>query len=303
MRTLIIFGIAGALAQFVDGALGMAFGVTATTALMISGVTAAHASFAVHLAEVGTTLASGLSHWRFDNVDMKVVLRLGVPGAIGAFLGATVLSGLSTAAAVPVTTTILLLLGVYLMFRFSRLTSDMNTQHHSPHGAGFLSPLGFFGGFIDASGGGGWGPITSSAMLTAGKTTPRRVIGSVAASEFLVSIAASLGFLIGLRDNLGDQGMIVLGLLAGGVLVAPIAAWFASRLSPWLLGTFVGAVLVLSNARRLGSEFNIDTSLANGISLTIILLAAVLIWRSFARRKATTVVSEPVQQPVSCGRH
>ncbi len=119
MFNLLIFTLVGVGAQLVDGALGMAFGVTATTLLLFSGVGPAHASAAVHLAEVGTTLVSGASHWRFRNIDWKVVLRLGVPGAIGAFLGATVLSGLSTEAAEPVTAGILLAIGVYVALRFS----------------------------------------------------------------------------------------------------------------------------------------------------------------------------------------
>src|SRR6478735_7826482 len=175
----------------------MAFGVTATTLLVFSGVGPAHASAAVHFAEVGTTLASGASHWRFKNIDWPLVLRLGVPGAIGAFLGDTGLS--------------LLAIGVYVLLRFSIRPPAVNDARTSPHTAKFLSPLGLFGGFIDASGGGGWGPITTSTLLSRGKTAPRTVIGSVSASEFLVASAASLGFLVGLREEFLDNLPIVLG--------------------------------------------------------------------------------------------
>src|SRR5690349_4750126 len=166
MFNLLLFTLVGVGAQLVDGALGMAFGVTATTLLMIGGLGPAQASAAVHLAEVGTTLASGLSHWKFQNIDWKLVAKLGVPGAIGAFAGATVLSGLSTEAAVPITATILLAIGVYVALRFSVRPPATAHARSTPHTARFLSPLGLFGGFIDASGGGGWGPITTSTLLS-----------------------------------------------------------------------------------------------------------------------------------------
>jgi uncharacterized membrane protein YfcA len=117
MRSLIIFTLVGIGAQLVDGALGMAFGVTASTLLVLSGVASAQASAAVHLAEVGTTFASGLSHWKFRNIDWHIVAKLGVPGAVGAFLGATVLSSLSTEDAAPVMAAILLAIGLYVLLR------------------------------------------------------------------------------------------------------------------------------------------------------------------------------------------
>src|ERR1043165_8739105 len=201
MRSLLIFTLVGVGAQLVDGALGMAFGVTASTLLVLTGVASAQASAAVHLAEVGTTFASGLSHWKFKNIDWSIVAKLGVPGAIGAFLGATVLSRLSTENAAPVMAAILLAIGVYVLLRFSLRTPPQVSDGGTRHGATFLTPLGLFGGFIDASGGGGWGPVTTSTLLSSGKTAPRTVIGSVSASEFLVAVSASLGFLVGLREE------------------------------------------------------------------------------------------------------
>ena len=251
MLNLLVFTLVGVGAQLVDGALGMAFGVTSTTLLLFSGVGPAHASAAVHLAEVGTTLVSGASHWRFRNIDWKVVLRLGVPGAIGAFLGAAVLSGLSTKAAEPMTAGILLVIGVYVALRFSVRPPAVARARTSPHTAKFLSPLGFFGGFIDASGGGGWGPITTSTLLSCGKTAPRTVIGSVSASEFLVALAASSGFLFGLGHESLDNLVIVAGLALGGAIAAPVAAWLVSRVPATLLGTGVGGVIVLTNAHKL----------------------------------------------------
>lgn len=257
MRSLLIFTLVGIGAQLVDGALGMAFGVTATTLLVLSSVGAAQASAAVHLAEVGTTFASGLSHWKFKNIDWKLVAKLGVPGALGAFLGASVLSSLSTEHAAPLMAAILVGIGIYVLLRFSLRTPLTFGAKGTSHSAKFLAPLGLFGGFIDASGGGGWGPVTTSTLLSQGKTAPRTVIGSVSASEFLVSVSASLGFLIGLREEFLDNWPVVVGLMVGGVISAPIAAWLVSRVSPALLGSAVGGVIVLTNSQKLVHFFDI----------------------------------------------
>ena len=118
MRRLLVFALVGLAAQLVDGALGMGYGVTSTTLLLLAGLTPAAASASVHFSELGTNIASGLSHWRLQNVDWRVVARIAVPGAVGAFLGATVLSSLSTEAAVPIMSAILIVLGIYILARF-----------------------------------------------------------------------------------------------------------------------------------------------------------------------------------------
>ena len=248
MPTLIVFALVGFGAQLVDGALGMAYGVTSTSLLLIAGVNPATASASVHLAEVGTTLMAGASHWRFGNVDWKLVLRLGVPGAVGAFLGATVLSALSTEDAAPYMAGVLLALGVYILLKFSLRPPKVAVARTSPHGSKFLSPLGLVAGFVDASGGGGWGPVATPALLTAGKTAPRTVIGSVDTSEFLVAVAASVGFLIGLGTQVLDLWTIG-GLLLGGVLAAPLAAWLVTKIPTPILGSAVGGIIVLTHDR------------------------------------------------------
>ncbi|MGV9732548.1 sulfite exporter TauE/SafE family protein [Rhodococcus aetherivorans] len=291
MFALLVFTLVGIGAQLVDGALGMAFGVTATTLLIFSGIGPAHASAAVHLAELGTTLVSGASHWRFRNVDWGVVAKLGVPGAVGAFLGATVLSSLSTEAAIPVTSTILLAIGVYVALRFSVRPPAVAHARTSPHSARFLSPLGLFGGFIDASGGGGWGPITTSTLLSRGKTAPRTVIGSVSASEFLVALAASIGFLVGLgRESLGNL-LVVAGLALGGAIAAPIAAWLVSRVPATLLGTAVGGVIVLTNAQKLFTAFEISGTASTLPYLLIVAGWIALLTVSWRRSRLTRAES------------
>lgn len=282
MRSLLIFTLVGAGAQLVDGALGMAFGVTATTLLVLSSVGAAQASAAVHLAEVGTTFASGLSHWKFQNIDWVLVLKLGGPGALGAFLGATVLSSLSTEHATPLMATILVCIGAYVLLRFSLRTPLTFGARSSSHSGKFLAPLGLFGGFIDASGGGGWGPVTTSTLLSQGKTAPRTVIGSVSASEFLVAVSASAGFAIGLRQEFLQNWPVVVGLMVGGVVAAPFAAWLVSRVSPALLGSAVGGVIVLTNSQKLVHFFGIQWPWSTAIySLIVVVWSALMVcaWR------------------------
>ncbi|TDD18274.1 sulfite exporter TauE/SafE family protein [Kribbella turkmenica] len=248
MRRLVLIALLGSVAQLVDGTLGMAYGVTATTALLITGITPAVASASVHLAEVGTTLASGLSHWRFGNVDWRVVALIGVPGGVGAFAGATFLSGLSTESASLWVAALLLLIGIYILVRFA--TGKVRAVLEGRPAGKFLGPLGLVAGFVDATGGGGWGPVATSTLLSSGKLEPRRTVGSVSAAEFIVSVAASIGFLLGLgKENL-PLG-IVAALLVGGVLAAPLAAWLVSRLATRWLGVSVGLVLILTNARTL----------------------------------------------------
>lgn len=266
MRTLLILALVGLVAQLVDGALGMAYGVTSTTLLLIAGVTPASASASVHLAEIGTTLASGTAHWRFGNVDWRVVGRIAVPGAVGAFAGATLLSSISTEVAAPWMSGILMALGAYLLIRFARPLRVARSRR--PPRSRFLAPLGLTAGFIDATGGGGWGPVATPSLLVSGRMEPRTVIGSVDTSEFLVAVAASAGFLIGL----GSQGFafpIVAALLIGGLIAAPIAAWLVRIVPAQLLGAAVGGLIVLTNSRTVLRALDV----APGVRIAVYLLA------------------------------
>ncbi|MDR7383529.1 sulfite exporter TauE/SafE family protein [Promicromonospora iranensis] len=248
MKTLILLALVGLGAQLVDGSLGMAYGVTSTTLLLAIGTNPAAASATVHLAEIGTTLASGASHWRFGNVDWKVVARIGIPGAIGAFAGATFLSSLSTAIAAPVMSLILLTLGLYVLLRFT--VQGLPARSDKPLRRRFLTPLGLVAGFMDATGGGGWGPVGTPAILASGRMEPRKVIGSIDTSEFFVAVAASVGFFVGLSGE-GIDYTWVLALLIGGLIAAPIAAWLVRLVPPRVLGSLVGGVIILTNSRTL----------------------------------------------------
>ena len=282
MRTLILFALVGLGAQLVDGSLGMAYGVTSTTLLLAVGASPAAASATVHLAEIGTTLVSGASHWKFGNVDWKVVAKIGIPGGVGAFAGATFLSSLDTSVAAPLMSGILLVLGLYVLIRFT--FRGLNKQNlGKPMRKRFLGPLGLVAGFVDATGGGGWGPVGTPAILASGRMEPRKVIGSIDTSEFIVALAASLGFLFALGSQ-GINATWVAGLLIGGVIAAPIAAWLVRHVPPRLLGSAVGGIIVFTNTRSLFNAFEVADAVRWPVYAVIVvgwIAAVVHSWRVY----------------------
>lgn len=249
MRKLIVLGVVGLIAQLIDGSLGMAYGVTSSTLLLAAGVAPAAASAAVHFSEIGTSLVSGASHHKLGNVDWRTVTILALPGFVGAFLGATLLSHLDAALAKPIVAVILLGLGFYVVYRFLRLGGARPTFKGHPS-ALFLAPMGLVAGTLDAVGGGGWGPVGTTSLLSSGRLEPRKVVGSIDTSEFVVAVGGSLGFLVGLGAagiNWGYAG----ALLAGGVIAAPIAAWLVKHLAARVLGVAAGGLIVLTNSKTL----------------------------------------------------
>lgn len=204
MERLVILALIGFFAQLVDGSLGMAYGLTSTSLLLLFGIAPSIASASVHLAEVVTTAASGISHWKFGNVDRNVVLRLIVPGSLGAFVGACFLSSLPGHLVKPYVSGFLFLLGLYVLLRFVRFPVNTNTsvapEKRSTNWTD--TPLGLVAGFLDATGGGGWGPLTTPVLLARKDLEPRKVIGSVDTSEFAIAVSASLGFLLTLGLSL-----------------------------------------------------------------------------------------------------
>lgn len=282
MPTLIVLAIVGFFAQLVDGALGMAYGATSATLLLTAGLSPATASASVHLAELGTTLVAGISHWRFGNVDWRTVRRIGIPGAIGAFLGAIVLSSISVEVAKPWMAGFLFALGAYILCRFTVSGPRKPTGRRYVRGR-YLVPLGLGAGFVDATGGGGWGPVATPTILATGRYELRKVIGSVDTSEFLVALAASVGFLLAL----GSQGVAwtyVGALLIGGVVAAPIAAWLVRHVTPRLLGASVGGLILLTNARTIFDAYAVDGAIRSPVYLVLATLwvgaAAVAVRRS-----------------------
>jgi uncharacterized membrane protein YfcA len=275
MPQLLVLALVGLAAQLVDGSLGMGYGVTSSSMLLFVGLSPAAASASVHLAEMGTNIASGVSHWRLGNVDWKLVWKIGVPGAVGAFAGATVLSNLSTEAAKPVMSVILGVLGMYILLRYAFKPPEVSRARKSPHRARFLVPLGLLGGFVDATGGGGWGPVSTTSLLSAGKTAPRTVIGSVDTSEFLVSTAASVGFLASL-GMLGIEWGVVIALLLGGLIAAPAAAWLVTKMPARVMGVAVGGLIIMTNVRTLFAAANLT-----GDQATVAFTLIAAIWLGF----------------------
>lgn len=285
MVTLILIAVAGLAGQLVDGGLGMGFGVTSTTMLiMLASLGPAQASAVVHTAELGTTLVSGLSHWRFGNVDWRVVAAIGIPGAIGAFAGATVLSNLSTEAAKPIMSLILAAIGINLVWRFSRGIVRRKVAE-KPHSKPFLGVLGIFGGFIDATGGGGWGPVTTSTLLSAGRSEPRRIVGTVTTAEFFVTTAATAGFAIGMWEDLVANLAAVVALLIGGVIAAPLAAWLVTRLNPILLGGIVGTLIVTLNLPVVFKALGAGASVLIVVRVVVIVAGVALAIRGWKRAR------------------
>jgi uncharacterized membrane protein YfcA len=255
MQTLIVVAIAGLAAQLVDGSLGMGYGLTSSTLLIFAGLSPAAASASVHLAEVGTTALSGVAHHQFGNVDWHAVRRIAIPGGIGAFLGATLLSSLSTESAKPLASALLFTLGIYVLLRF--LLGKTRVQRKGRPGLRFLAPLGLIGGFVDATGGGGWGPVTTPTLLADGRLAPNRVVGTVSASEFIVALSASAGFFTALGGQVVRLEFVA-ALLAGGLIAAPIAAYLVRHLNPRILGVVVGGFICFTNARVLLSAAGIS---------------------------------------------
>lgn len=246
MRTLILIALLGVVTQLIVGSMGMGYGVIASTALVsIAALTPAVASATVHLAELGTTSSLGISHARLRNVDWGVVARIAVPGAVGAFAGAQTLSRLSVKAAAPVMSSLLAVLGAYILVRF---TLGITTVIRGRLTARFLVPLGLVAGFVDSTGGGGWGSLTTTTLLADGRLEPRRIIGSMDTARFFVSLAAVLGFLTGM--GVGQiQWLVVLALMLGGIVAAPVAAYLVKHVRAQPLGVAVGGLILVINTR------------------------------------------------------
>ncbi len=271
MRKLLVLGFVGLLAQLIDGSLGMGYGVTSSTLLLAVGVAPAAASAAVHFSEIGTSLVSGFSHHKLGNVDWRTVSILAVPGFVGAFVGATFLAGLDGATAKPWVAGLLFALGVYVIWRFLVL-GGARPQLKSRPSAWFLAPMGIFGGALDAIGGGGWGPVGTTSLLSSGRLEPRKVIGSIDTSEFVVAVGGSLGFILALGSSGIDWGYAG-ALLAGGVIAAPFAAWLVSKLSGRVLGVGAGGLIILTNSKTILESLGVS-----GSAVALVAAAMAVLW-------------------------
>ena len=240
----LLYVVIGFAAQLIDGALGMAYGVSASSLLLGFGVPPAVSSATVHAAECFTTGASAVSHPAFGNIDRKLFRRLLLPGMLGAGIGAYLLTTIDGNALKPWIAGYLLLMGVVILFKaFRELVPREVTSH--------VSTVVFFGALLDAMGGGGWGPIVASNLIARGHEL-RLTVGSVNAVEFFVTLTASIVFLMTIGTGHLD---IVLGLALGGVVAAPLGAWLIRFVRPRVLMPFVGVLVICLSARTLYQSF------------------------------------------------
>lgn len=231
------FVVVGFGAQMIDGALGMAYGVISSTLLLTLGVPPAAASASVHAAETCTTGVSAISHILHRNVDWKLFAKLVIPGVIGGVLGAYLLSNIDGGVIRPFVQAYLVAIGLWLVWR----GFNYPTQRKDPR---FVAPLGLVGGFMDASGGGGWGPIVTSNLLIQG-ASPRHTIGTVNTVEFILTLSISITFILNI--GLTAFTLATTGLLIGGVLAAPLGAMLARHVAPKILLVSVGIILTLTS--------------------------------------------------------
>lgn len=293
MGALAVVALIGFAAQLVDGSLGMGFGVTTATLLAAAGFAPAAASASIHVVKIGTGLMSGTAHWRFGNVHWRAVVMLALPGAVGAFVGAVVLSNIDGDVAAPWVSVLLAILGVIVLVRtvFGR---NPTIRLYHPRWRS-LGPLGAVGGFVDSVGGGGWGPVTTSTMMAANHLAPNQVIGTVSMAEFIVAIGATVGFIVALGNESIPLGP-TLALLLGALIAAPIAAWAVSRLNHRVLGAFIGGMILFYNVPNVLGLVGIggDAVLVARVAIVILTLGIALFARRRQRRERLEAAAVPV---------
>jgi uncharacterized membrane protein YfcA len=242
--TFWLFVAAGFLAQTIDGALGMAYGISSTSLLLSMGISPAAASASVHIAEVFTAGASGLSHWKFGNVNKKLFKLLVLPGVAGAVVGAYILSSFDGNLIKPYISFYLILMGIVIISKALRKKKAKQKTR-------FVGPLALLGGFVDAVGGGGWGPVVTSSLIGQGRN-PRYTIGSVNLAEFFIAAAGAGTFILMIGTG---NWPVTAGLLLGGVLASPFAAYICGKVNPKVLMVIVGFVIIGLSLRNVWSLF------------------------------------------------
>ena len=244
MKTFVICLIVGIAAQLVDGTLGMAYGVTSGTLLRSMGIPSAVSSFCVHLAEIFTTLVSGISHFKLKNFERGLFLRLIIPGVMGGILGAYILTSVDEKIISPIVSAYLIVMGVIIFVKAFKIKHDSDKKIGAA-----VYPIAFVGGFSDSIGGGGWGPVVTSTLVAA-DCNIRKTIGSVNAAEFFVTLAESVTFIITL-GSVTEYLPAVGGLIIGGVIAAPIAAYLCKKLPLKPFIAFLGVVIIAINTWKL----------------------------------------------------
>lgn len=244
MNTVIIFILIGFSAQIIDGAIGMAYGVISTSILLSIGIPPAAASASVHTSEVVTTFVSGLSHLKFKNVDKNLLNKLIIPGVIGGVLGAYILTAIPGGKIKPFIAVYLLIMGLLIIWKAFKKVQEKKILNK-------IFPLALAGGFFDATGGGGWGPIVTSTLVARGNN-PRLTIGSVDTSEFFITVAEVVTFIAILGLMHWD---VIVGLMIGGVIAAPLAAYVCKKIPSRKLMVIVGILIIVLSIRTIYLSF------------------------------------------------
>jgi len=232
----------GSIAAFIDGSLGMAYGVTGTAFLLGYGISPVKAVAYIHIAEIFVSGSSGLNHWKIGNVDTKLFKKLLIPGVIGAILGALIITKVKIPYLSIIISIYLLIMGIFLITKAYAKIKLQVKQKNS-----VVIPLAVTGGFVDGAGGGGWGPVVATSLL-GGKMMPRKVIGTVNASEFFINLASATAFLFLVKVTDWEA---LAGLIIGGFLITPYAAKATSRMSVKMILTVVGCLITALSVRKI----------------------------------------------------
>ena len=288
MPGLLLFAVAGFAASLVDGALGMGFGPTSSSILLISGLAPTVVSASVNLAKVGTGVVAALSHWRFYNLDRGLVINLAVPGSVGAIAGVTVLASIEGATLRPYLAMLLTVIGARILVRFARPVEAREHHLSLPDARGKrtliydksgVSAAAFVGGITNGMIG-AWGPVVTPFLLHRG-VRPNYAIGCVNTAEVAVAATASFSLIASLGRG-GFNGAVVVAMLIGGAIAAPIAAWFIRKMPPRPVGLAVAALLLLTNARELAAWAGLSSSpwmWAIYLSIVAVVVIAFVAWR------------------------
>ena len=289
MRGLLLFAVAGFAASLVDGALGMGFGPTSSSILLVSGLAPTAVSASVNLAKVATGVVAAISHWRFYNLDRGLVINLAVPGSAGAIAGVTVLASIEGATLRPYLAVLLTVIGVRILVRFAR-PIEARKHHLSPpdsrgkrtliYDKRGVSAAALVGGITNGMIG-AWGPVVTPFLLHRG-VRPNYAIGCVNTAEVAVAATAALSLVASLGRS-GFNAAVVVAMLIGGVIAAPVAAWFIRRVPPRPVGLAVAALLLLTNARELAAWAKLSSSpwmWAIYLSIVAIVVIVFVAWRS-----------------------
>ena len=247
---IFVFILLGFAAEMIDGSLGMGYGVSSNTFLRTAGVPSAVSSACVHVSEIFTTLVSGLSHLKMKNVHKGLFFRLLFPGILGGVIGAYLLVSFDESKTIDIVIDIyLLVMGGFIFAKIFRKLGEAREYGN------YTIPLGFAGGFTDAMGGGGWGPVVTSTLLASGHDA-RRTIGTVNTAEFFVTIAETTTF-VAMLDDIKSYTEIILGLIIGGVIAAPLGAYFCKKVPVKLMLGLVGALVIFLNSYKLFKHLGI----------------------------------------------